>query len=49
MAVARFNTDGNLDRSFGTNGSTVIDFYESNGLVRWLASKRMESSSQPAP
>lgn len=39
MAFARFNTDGTLDSSFGANGSTVINFYESNGFdeVQWLA------------
>jgi uncharacterized delta-60 repeat protein len=39
MAFARFNTDGTLDRLFGINGSTIVNFHDSNGpdWVRWLA------------
>lgn len=39
MAFARFNTDGSLDRSFGTNGVVIVNFHDSNGHddVRGLA------------
>ena len=38
MAFTRFNTDGSLDLSFGTNGSLVINFHDGNGPdeVGWL-------------
>ena len=38
MAFARFNADGSLDTSFGTNGSVIINFHDGNGPdeVRWL-------------
>ena len=38
MTFWRFNADGTLDTSFGTSGSTVINFHGSNGpdWSRWL-------------
>ena len=38
MALARFNADGSLDASFGTNGSVIVNFHEGNGPdeVQWL-------------
>jgi len=39
MAFARFNIDGTLDRSFGTNGAVIINFHGSStayDYVSWL-------------